>query len=138
MQTSRKIHRKMEVLVVICALSGVMLSGCSSTRTINAQEIPKGAWQDSTMKNFNYLLFVQHVSYDFRDHKVIRYQTINGAISDISYFDHFSRRVVQCYLSQSVDADHNTVSLIHNQSKGEFPCRGTLYQLSAREWRVYR
>ena len=123
--------------VAVLALSvpvSLFLTSSGPARTIRADKSIKSEWQSAKTPNFRYLLFVQAGNFAFSWHNVLSYRTIEGAISDITYSDHYRHEIVRCYLDKSLDRWDNEISLVRNKSKNETLCLGNLYPMKKSEW----
>lgn len=133
-----KISRKaIFACVVVLALSvpvSLSLISNNAARTIRADKSIKSEWQSATTPNFRYLLFVQAGNFAFSWHNVLSYRTIEGAVSDITYSDHYRHEIVRCYLDKTLDKWNNEIFLVRNKSKNETLCLGNLYPMKKNEW----
>jgi len=136
MGLSKKILFTCSVVFIIAVLVSLSLNNINASRTIKADNSMQSNWQGPITKNFRYLRFVQATSLPFRWHNVLSYRTIDGAISEIAYLDHYRQKVVRCYLDKTLDMGNSEISLVRDPSKGETLCLGTLDPITKSEWNL--
>ena len=136
MSLSKKILFTCSVVFAIVVLVSLSLNSINASGTIKADKSTQSDWQGPITKNFRYLRFVQAGNLAFSWHYVLSYRTIEGAVSEIAYLDHYRHKVVRCYLDKTLDMVNNEISLVRDPSKGETLCLGTLYPITKSEWNL--